>query len=265
MPQLLGILNVTPDSFSDGGLYARIDRAVDAGLRLLDEGADWVDVGGESTRPGSRSVSADEELSRVLPAIRGILARRPSAQLSIDTSKAAVAEAAIEAGARMVNDVSALRDPAMAAVCAASGVELILMHMRGQPLDMQSDTVYDDLVGEVCAQLLARVEVALEAGVEPGSIRVDPGLGFGKAPLDNPQLVAGVPRLAALGYPVVIGASRKRFIGELTGVAEARERTAGSIGAALAAAEVGAAMLRVHDVAATRHALTVYSACRGRT
>lgn len=201
------------------------------------------------------------EAARVVPVIAGILAARPDARVSVDTRKASVARAALAAGARLVNDVSGLADPAMAATCAAAGAGLALMHLRGDPRTMQQDTRYTDLIGEICAFLSERAQRAVAAGVR--ELYVDPGIGFGKASADNPALIAAIPRFAALGWPVLIGASRKRFIGELTGVAAPAERVAGSLGAALAAAARGAALLRVHDVAATRQALDVFVACGG--
>lgn len=263
-PLLMGILNVTPDSFSDGGRYSDPEQAVARGLQLLDEGADWLDVGGESTRPGALPVDAGEELRRIVPVVSAIAALRPDAVLSVDTSKATVAEAAVEAGARVVNDVTALSDPRMAGVVARSGSTLVVMHLRGRPDTMQGDTRYADLVGEVAEHLRERAAVAEAAGVPRDRIVVDPGLGFGKAPLDNPALVASVPTFKALGYRVLVGASRKAFVGRLTGVERPEDRVMGSIGAALAAAEAGADVLRVHDVRATREALVVYLACRGR-
>jgi dihydropteroate synthase len=261
----MGIVNVTPDSFSDGGRFLNPDRAVAHAVRLLDEGADWIDVGGESTRPGATPLPARDEIARVVPVIRGVLTLRSDARVSIDTSKAVVAAAALEAGARMVNDVSALSDPEMGDLCARSQARVVLMHMRGGPGTMQDDTTYADLVGEVAAFLSARAERALGCGIPATSILLDPGVGFGKASGDNPELIAAVPRLRSLGYPILIGASRKRFIGELTGVQDASARAMGSVGAALAAASLGAAVLRVHDVAATRQALAVYLAILGAT
>lgn len=260
MPQIMGIVNATPDSFSDGGRFLDPERAVAHALRLIDEGADWVDIGGESTRPGAEPVPADDEINRVIPVIRGVLAARPGALVSVDTAKRAVAEAAIEAGAAMVNDVTALADPGMAELCAEARVKVVLMHMRGAPRTMQAHTDYPDLIGAVEEFLVARLEVAARAGVSSERIWLDPGVGFGKAALDNPRLIAATPRLKRLGFPVVIGASRKRFIGELTGVARPEDRLAGSLGAALAAARAGADALRVHDVLATRAALSVFSA-----
>lgn len=262
MPLLMGVVNVTPDSFSDGGAHDAPDEAVAHGLALLDEGADWLDIGGMSTRPGSKPVPPAEEAERVVPVLRGLSRARPEVPLSVDTSRASVARAALDAGATIVNDVSALADPDMPLLCAEREASVVLMHLRGAPETMQADTVYDDLVSEVEAFLLRRVGLALAAGIRADRILLDPGLGFGKALLDNPRLVQAVPRLAALGYPVLVGASRKQFIGALTGVRVARERVHGSVGAALAAAHAGAAVLRVHDVAATRQALQVFWACR---
>jgi len=260
----MGIVNVTPDSFSDGGRFVDPERAVAHGRRLVEEGADWLDVGGESTRPGARPIDAAEEIARVVPVIAGLRAACPAVGISIDTSKAAVAAAAIEAGATLVNDVTAFGDPEMAALCAAGGVQVVLMHMRGTPRTMQVDTTYDDLVGEVERFLAQRLEHGAEQGIRSDRMLVDPGLGFGKAPLDNLALIRAVPRLAALGHRVVIGASRKSFIGRLTGVSDPSERVFGSVGAALAAAAHGADVLRVHDVAATRQALDVFLAVEGR-
>lgn len=258
----MGILNVTPDSFSDGGLGFEPGAAIARGLALLEEGADWLDVGGESTRPGAAPVAASEEIRRVVPVIAELRRLRPDAILSIDTHKAIVAARALEAGANIVNDVTALEDPEMAAVIAQAGAGVVLMHMRGTPQTMDQHTHYDDLVGEVAAALAERAAFAVRSGIDPGRIWLDPGLGFAKRSLDNPKLIAAVPRFAALGYPVVVGASRKRFVGELSGVSQPAGRIFGSIGAALAAAEAGAAVLRIHDVAATRQALAVFSACR---
>lgn len=260
IPRLLGIVNVTPDSFSDGGLYLATAAAVDHAERLLDEGADAVDIGGESTRPGAAEVTADAEVRRVVPVVEGLLARRPGAVISVDTRKADVARAAIRAGARWVNDVGGMRDPAMIAAVADGGAGAMVMHMRGSPATMQLDTRYGDLVAEVETFLADRAAQLVAAGVT--DIVVDPGLGFGKAPQDNPALIAAVPRLRALGYPVLIGASRKTFIGRITGIERPADRVYGSLGAALAAAEVGADWLRVHDVRATREALLVYRVCR---
>jgi dihydropteroate synthase len=258
----MGIVNVSPDTFSDGGRHDGPEAAIAHGLRLLDEGADWLDVGGESTRPGAAAVGPEEEARRVLPVIAGLHAARPDVPISIDTAKAEVAARALEAGASVVNDVTALSDPGMAAVCAQAGARVVLMHMRGTPRTMQADTTYGDLVAEVARFLAERADYAMANGIPAERLWVDPGVGFGKASADNPRLIAGIPRFRELGFPVVIGASRKRFVGELTGVREPSARVFGSVGAALAAAELGADVLRVHDVAATRQALVVWRAVR---
>lgn len=257
----MGIVNVTPDSFSDGGRCFDVGAAVARGAALVAEGADWLDVGGESTRPGAAAVPVEEELRRVVPVIEGLRRQLPAAPISVDTRRARVAAAALEAGASMVNDVSACADPKMAPVVARGGAEVVLMHMRGTPATMQRDTRYGDLVGEVVAWLGQRAAEVEAAGVARERILLDPGLGFGKAPDDNPRLVAAVPRLAALGYRVLVGASRKSFIGRLTGEPEPERRVYGSVGAALAAASLGAHMVRVHDVRATIQAWRVFKAC----
>ena len=259
-PLLMGILNVTPDSFSDGGRFLATDRAVQQAFTLLDEGADLLDIGGESTRPGAAPVGADEEIRRVVPVIQGVLARLPNTVISIDTSKARVAAAALEAGACIVNDVTALGDPEMPYVVRDGAEGVALMHMRGTPRTMQRNTRYDDVVDEVSDYLRRRIDVALSAGVRESAICIDPGIGFGKSFEANCALIAATDRFAELGYPVLVGASRKAFIGALTGVTDAADRVFGSVGAAIAAASRGAAVLRVHDVAATRQALTVWRA-----
>jgi dihydropteroate synthase len=259
-PLVMGVVNVTPDSFSDGGRFFDPAAAVAHGERLWAEGADWLDVGGESTRPGSAPVPPAEQIRRVVPVIAA-LAARSRAPLSVDTTSAEVAAAALEAGATVINDVSGLGDPGMAPLAARAGATLVVMHLRGTPADMQRDTAYADLVGEVTAHLRARAAVAVAAGVAPERVIVDPGLGFGKAPLDNPRLVAAVPAIRALGHRVLIGGSRKAFVGRLTGVAAAEDRVHGSVGVALAAAALGADVIRVHDVAATVQALTTFLAC----
>lgn len=268
MPQLMGIVNVTPDSFSDGGEYLDPERAIAHGRELLAEGAEILDIGGESTRPGAAAVGADEESGRVLPVIAG-LAVEPArgARISIDTSKAEVAAAAIEAGATIVNDVTALADPAMAPLCAAASepsrpVELVLMHMQGTPRTMQEDPVYDDVVSDVCDFLAARIERALAAGVAEERIWIDPGIGFGKTLEHNLELLRRLGELRSLGRPIVLGTSRKSFIGKLTG-REVGDRLGGSVATAVLGARAGADVLRVHDVAATRDALTVAAALGG--
>lgn len=251
---------MTPDSFSDGGAFGDASAAVAHALRLIDEGADVIDVGGESTRPDAAPVGPEEEIRRTVPVIEGVGRLRPGTRISIDTSKPAVANAALAAGASIVNDVTALEDPAMIALCASAGCTVALMHMRGNPRSMQSDTRYADLVGEIVGFLSDRAQRAIAAGIAPEHIIVDPGLGFGKSFEDNFRLIRAIPRFAALGFPVLIGASRKSFIGRATGVERPADRVHGSIGAALAAARYGAGALRVHDVAATRQALDVFDA-----
>ena len=256
--RLMGVVNVTPDSFSDGGRFLTPARAIDHALALLAAGADVIDVGGESTRPGSQPTSADEELARVIPVLEGLRAR-VDAPLSIDTQKAAVAAAALAAGAEIINDVSALADEGMAALAARTGAGLVLMHMRGQPRDMQDDPRYDDVVEDVRAFLDGRVEAAVAAGVPRDRILVDPGIGFGKTLEHNVALLAGLPRLRSLGCRVLVGLSRKGMIGALTG-RPIEARAAGSVGGALAAVAAGADVVRVHDVAETVDALAVWGA-----
>lgn len=253
---ILGILNVTPDSFSDGGRYRDRQAAVERALAMIEEGADLIDIGGESTRPGAAPVSEAEELERVAPVIEALSARAET-PISVDTRKAAVAEAALTAGAALVNDVSALGDdPGMAGVCARFGAGVILMHMRGQPATMQADPRYDDVVLEVREALLTAAARAQAAGIARESILLDPGFGFGKTFAHNAALLRGLEGLAAAGYPLVVGVSRKAMIGQAEGLPVA-ERLAGSLAAAVLAYERGAAVLRVHDVGATRRALAV--------
>ena len=266
-PLVMGIVNVTPDSFSDGGSFFSPGAALAQAAKLLAEGADILDIGGESTRPqNAESVSAAEELRRILPVIRALATEHPDVLLSVDTVKSVVAEAAILAGAHIVNDVSAMRlDPDMAAVCARQGAGVVLMHSRGGVEDMATyaNAVYaGDPLDEVLDELHDRVELALEQGVARSSIVVDPGIGFGKRGAQSLRLLGCLERLAAWGFPVMIGASRKRFIGEITGIAEPRLRVHGSVGAAVAAFERGAMLFRAHDVAATRQALDVAAAIR---
>ena len=254
----MGVLNVTPDSFSDGGRFSSAAEAISHGRSLVEEGAALVDVGGESTRPGAEPVSADEELQRVVPVLEG-LAGLP---LSIDTSKADVARRALELGAEMVNDVTALRgDPEMAAVLAEHGAYVCLMHMLGEPRTMQQAPQYDDVAAEVFAFLEQRVAFAVKAGIGEDRICVDPGIGFGKTPDQNLELVRRLDLLVALGRPVVIGFSRKSTLGRVLGDVQATQGTTpASLGAAVAAFERGAWMLRVHDVRETVEALAVAAA-----
>lgn len=253
----MGIVNVTPDSFSDGGEYIDPERAIDHGRELIAEGADWLDIGGESTRPGAEAVSAEEEIGRVRPVIEGLAPL--GTPISIDTSKAVVARAAIDAGAVMVNDVTALADPAMAGVCAEAGVELVLMHMLGTPRTMQADPVYGDVVVEVRRFLAERIEAAEAAGVVSDRIWVDPGIGFGKTVEHNLELIRSLAELRTLGRPILLGASRKTFLGTITG-REVHDRTGASLAAAVLGAANGADMVRVHDVAPTLDALRVSGA-----
>jgi dihydropteroate synthase len=259
---VMGIVNVTPDSFSDGGLLAAPEAAVKHGLRLLEEGADLLDVGGESTRPGSDPVDAAEERERVVPVLERLRGEAPEALLSVDTRKAAVAEAALAAGADLVNDVGAGGDPDMFGLVAATGAGLVLMHMRGEPKTMQDDPTYDDVVAEVRAFLADRLETAVAAGIARDRLAVDPGIGFGKRLEHNLEVLGAVGALRDLGVPVVVGASRKRFVGELTGVEEPADRLEGSLGAAVWCAAQGVEVVRVHDVLATVRALRVVDAIR---
>lgn len=262
---VMGILNVTPDSFSDGGMREDPAVAVAWGERLVSEGAGIVDVGGESTRPGSAELAEWEELARVRPVVSRL--RAEGVPLSVDTRHPAVAAACVEAGVSIINDVNGFRDPGMVEVAADSDAGLVVMHMLGEPGTMQQAPRYDDVVSEVGGFLLAQATVLEAAGVARERIAIDPGIGFGKTLEHNLALLAAVPRFAGLGYPVLIGASRKRFIGDITGEPEPRERLGGSIAAALTAAAHGAAVVRVHDVGATVQALRVAaaidSACGG--
>lgn len=261
-PQLMGIVNVTPDSFSDGGSFASAQEAIEHALRLEDEGADILDIGGESTRPGAEPLSAEEELRRVLPVIEG-LAGRTEAPISIDTRKAEVMRSALAAGARIINDVAALSyEPACMEVAAASDAPVILMHAQGDPRTMQAAPRYDDCLLDVYDWLAARIAACESAGIARARIVADPGIGFGKTLAHNLELLAGLTLLHGLGVPLLLGASRKSFIGRLTGEKSAGARVPGSIAAALAGATQGVQILRVHDVAETRQALTVWEAMR---
>jgi dihydropteroate synthase len=267
----MGIVNVTPDSFSDGGEFLETDAAVAHGLDLVGEGADILDIGGESTRPGADPVSEQEELRRVIPVIEGLTAAGTTAQISIDTSKAKVAAAALGAGASLVNDVSAFRvDPGMAGMVADSGAECCLMHMLGEPRTMQRDPRYDDVVDEVKAFLAQRMSFAVREGVSEERIMLDPGIGFGKTAAHNLELIDRLAELAELGRPIVIGTSRKSFLGRIAadaaGLAEpldAQHRLAGTIATNVLALERGAEVFRVHDVAPVREALAVAAATLG--
>jgi dihydropteroate synthase len=259
---LMGIINVTPDSFSDGGAFFDTDRAVARGLELACEGADILDIGGESTRPGSLPVPAEEELRRVLPVVRA-LRKKTGVLLSVDTTKASVARAVLDEGADIINDVSGLRfDPAMAPVIAPSGAGVILMHMKGTPRTMQESPHYADLLGEVGSFLRERVREAGEAGIAAERTVIDPGIGFGKTGAHNLTLLNRLAELEAVGRPLCVGLSRKAFIGRILGLPP-EERLEGTIAAAVLAVSHGARILRVHDVGAVAKAVRVAEAVMG--
>jgi dihydropteroate synthase len=259
-PVVMGVVNVTPDSFSDGGFLPDAASAIAHGRRLLAEGAGLLDVGGESTRPGAEPVDPGEERARVVPVVAA-LAREPGARVSIDTMKLAVAEPALAAGASYVNDVTAFRhDPELAGLVADAGVDCCLMHMLGEPRTMQRDPRYRDVVDDVKAFLLDRVEFAVAEGVREDRIQLDPGIGFGKTVEHNLRLLARVEELVALGFPVVVGTSRKSFLGRLTGRGEPAARVAATVATTVMAFERGARVFRVHDVAETVDALAVAAA-----
>jgi dihydropteroate synthase len=258
----MGIVNVTPDSFSDGGEYYHAEAAVAHALRLADEGADLLDIGGESTRPYSAPVGEQEELDRVLPAIEA-LARQTDVPISIDTSKSAVAHAAVVAGAEVINDVTGLAgDPAMLALAAELGVGVCAMHMQGTPQTMQDDPHYDDVVTDVAAYLAKRLDALLAAGIVRERICLDPGIGFGKSHLHNLELMARVGEFHSLGRPLLVGHSRKGFLTKLVGK-KPSDRTLATVGASLALARQGVQVLRVHNVAAVRKALQAFDGCGG--
>lgn len=260
-PQVMGVVNVTPDSFSDGGRFVDPDAARDHGLSLLKDGADWLDIGGESTRPGAEPVDQAEECERVIPVIAAILAERPDALISIDTMKPAVARAAVEAGAVMWNDVNALRADGARETAASLDCLICLMHMQGEPRTMQADPRYDAVVSDVARFLGQQVGAAMAAGIERDRILLDPGIGFGKTLAHNLELMAGLEHLSGLGFPILFGASRKRFIQAIDeSAAEASDRLGGSLAAALYAARAGCALIRVHDVRETVQALKVQAA-----
>ncbi|HWM55989.1 MAG TPA: dihydropteroate synthase [Solirubrobacterales bacterium] len=259
-PKLMGVVNVTPDSFSDGGLYLDPAAAIAHGQELAEQGAEILDVGGESTRPGAEEVGEDEELRRVVPVVEGLVG---TATVSIDTSKLGVAEAALDAGASIVNDVTAMRhDPEIGALCAERDAGLVLMHMLGDPRSMQENPVYRDVVDEVRAFLAERLETAIAAGVDEERIWLDPGVGFGKTLEHNLELLRRLGELRELGRPIVIGTSRKSFIGKIDG-SDAGDRIGGTIASSVLAAADGADVLRVHDVAEVRQAITVADAMLG--
>ena len=257
-PLVMGILNVTPDSFSDGGTHNAPRDALAYAELMLEQGADIIDVGGESTRPGSDEVLPEEELARVLPVVRGLAAR--GVCVSVDTRHVRVAQACVDAGAAIINDISGFRDPAMVEVATGCAAGLVVMHMLGEPKTMQAEPHYEDVVGEVGAYLVKQAHMLEQAGVAPERICIDPGVGFGKTTKHNLQLLQATDWLASLGYPLMVAVSRKRFIGELTGVDVAADRVAGSVAAAQYAVEHGALVARVHDVAETVQAFRLFGA-----
>jgi dihydropteroate synthase len=254
----MGVLNVTPDSFSDGGLHFDRAHAVAAGREMVEQGADLVDVGGESTRPGASPVSAEEERDRIIPVIEALVA--DGVLVSVDTSKPDVARAALEAGAEVVNDVTAAASDQMADVIAGLGAGVILMHMKGTPRTMQRNPVYADVVGEVGAFLADRAEGVIASGVDPASIVVDPGIGFGKTVAHNLALIEGIGKLADVGFPVALGASRKSFLGKLTGIDDPAGRDGATAVTTALGFERGARVFRVHDVPSSRAALRLAAA-----
>ncbi len=260
-PFLMGIVNATPDSFSDGGRFLPAEAAVAQVLRLVEEGADLVDVGGESTRPGASPVSADEEIRRVVPVIERLRARGLPIPISVDTAKGPVARAALAAGADLVNDVTALSDPDLARAVSAAAAPVVLMHMRGTPADMQTRAVYGDVVRDVAAELEAALARADAAGIPRDRTILDPGIGFAKTAEQSVDLLARVAELRALGRPLLVGPSRKSFIGKLTG-APVGERLAGTLAAVTASVLSGVEILRVHDVGPARQAALVAAAIR---
>lgn len=256
-PLLMAILNVTPDSFSDGGSYFTLDRALDAAKRALDEGADIIDVGGESTRPGAEPVSAEEELRRVLPVVENLA--RQDVRVSVDTMKASVARECLKVGAEIINDISSFGDPEMAEVCALAGCTVCLMHMQGTPQTMQTSPQYNDVVGEVKSYLLGKADEAIEAGIAQEKIWLDPGIGFGKSDAHNLALIRHLDELVATDYLVLLGVSRKGFIGRTLGVdgkpVPVDERVEGTLAVHVLAQASGVAILRAHDVQASRRAI----------
>ncbi len=258
---IMGILNITPDSFFDGGRFTGTKAAMDRASQMLDEGADWIDVGGESSRPGASPVTLQEESKRIIPVVKALAAR--GVTVSVDTTKAALAMRALDEGACIINDISAFSmDQSMASVCAKSGAYCVLMHMRGTPRTMQSHTGYRDLVGEVYAFLEQRLAFAVDHGVDRDKIILDPGIGFGKSAEGNIELIRNLGVFKKLGRPLLVGASRKSFIGAVTGEPGA-DRLAGSLSVAAIAVMKGADILRVHDVGETRQAVAMAEAIRG--
>jgi dihydropteroate synthase len=254
----MGVINVTPDSFSDGGLHLAPSEAIAAGRAMAEAGADLVDVGGESTRPGASPVDADEEIRRVVPVVSALATA--GLVVSIDTSKPEVARAAIDAGAELVNDVTAAASEGMVELLASSGAGVVLMHMKGTPRTMQDDPVYADVVSEVAGFLADRARQVIGGGVDPASVAIDPGIGFGKTTSHNLELIDGLSRLVEHGYPVVLGASRKTFLGKITGIADPGARDGATAVVTALGFERGARVFRVHDVVSSRAALSLAAA-----
>ena len=255
----MGILNVTPDSFSDGGQFEEVGPAIEHARRMIDEGAHIIDIGGESTRPGATRIDPEIQIRRIVPVVEAVR-RFWRGPISIDSTRSVVARAALDAGASWINDISALReDPFLAGLIAERDCPVVLMHMQGTPRTMQEHPVYEDVVSDVCAFLRERAELAALSGIKRENIIVDPGIGFGKTLEHNLALINGLSEIVALGYPVLVGASRKSFIGQITG-APVDDRLAGSLAAAVSAVRAGAKIVRVHDVGPTRQALAVTAA-----
>jgi dihydropteroate synthase len=257
---LMGVLNVTPDSFSDGGLFFDSEAAIEQGLRMAEEGADLIDIGGESSRPGAEPLSADEEMRRVIPVIESLAKQIPT-PISIDTYKANVAREAVAKGAKIINDISALTfDPDMLPLAAKLNVSVCLMHMRGTPKTMQDDLIYGDVVAEVKEFLSTRIDSCLQAGIKKEHIWIDPGIGFGKDLEQNLELLRNLPELKSLGYPVLVGPSRKGFIGKLLGGLPPEERLEGTEAVVAYSISKGVDIIRVHDIIATKRVITITDA-----
>jgi dihydropteroate synthase len=258
----MGVLNVTPDSFSDGGRYADVASAIERGRELAALGSHMIDVGGESTRPGSDAVTVEDELARVVPVVSA-LAESLEVPISVDTRHAEVAAACVAAGASIINDISGFNDPAMVEVAASCDAGLVVMHMLGEPKSMQDEPHYADVVAEVCGYLATQARMLEDAGVAPGRIALDPGIGFGKTTAHNLELLRHLGEFVSLGYPLLVGASRKRFVGEITGVTSPAERVPGSVAVACWSALHDADIVRVHDVAPTLAGLAMFAALAG--
>ncbi len=258
-PQIMGIVNVTPDSFSDGGQYNDVDRAIAHGVQLLKEGADILDIGGESTRPNAEIVSVEQEIERVIPVIEGL--RKRAQNISIDTRNAKTMRAAIDAGANMINDVSALsHDPQSLSVAAQSGLSVCLMHMQGSPQDMQDRPTYENVIDDIMAYFEARLKICAANGITQDHIILDPGIGFGKTLDHNLSIIKHIDQFKRFGCPVLLGTSRKSFIGKVSSEASAQDRLAGSLASALYAVQKGADIVRIHDVKETRQAIDINQA-----